>query len=185
MSDVVKRPVGRPRKAAGAERELKHEPKQSLKMRAAPNWVSLDPNDTDTPDKLHIPPHLCPPGMALQWVTDSVHGQPFSQHRAGFEKKGWTPVHQSDFDGQLDGMFMPKGADGEIRMTGMALMARPKELNDKAKRAERRAALEQVSIKEQALRGGDLPVSLDSQHPSAINSNRINKSIERIAIPED
>lgn len=180
MSDGVKK-RGRPR----IDRESKHEPKQSLKMRAKPNWEDIDPTESDTPDKLHIPPHMCPPGMALQWVTESVLGQPFPQHRAGFEKKGWTPVHQEDFDGQLDGMFMPKGADGEIKMTGLTLMARPKELNDRAKKAERRAAQEQVQIKEQSLRGGDVGTSLDSQHPSAINTNRINKSIERIAIPED
>lgn len=182
MSDLSKPKRGRP---AAVEREPKHESKPSLKMRAKPNWEDIDPSDTDTPDKLHIPPHMVPEGMSLQWVTDSVLGQPFPQHRAGFEKKGWTPVHQEDFDGQLDGMFMPKGTDGEIKMTGMTLMARPKELTDRAKRKDLRDAREQVAVKEQALRGGDLPVSLDTQHPSALGSNRINKSIERIQIPED
>lgn len=182
MTDLSKPKRGRP---AAVEREQKHEPKPSLKMRAKPNWEGIDVTEADTPDKLHIPHHMVPQGMSLQWVTDTVLGQPFSQHRAGFEKKGWTPVHQQDFDGQLDGMFMPKGVDGEIRMTGMTLMARPKELTDRAKKKDRREALEQVAIKEQSLRGGDLQTTLDSQHPSAINSNRINKSIERIQIPED
>lgn len=182
MTDLSKPKRGRP---AAVEREEKHESKPSLKMRAKPNWTDIDPTDTDSPDKLHIPANMVPPGMSLQWVTDTVLGQPFPQHRAGFEKKGWTPVHQEDFDGQLDGMFMPKGTDGEIKMTGMTLMARPKELTDLARKRDRREALEQVAIKEQSLKGGDIRVSLDSQHPSAVGFNKINKSIERIQIPED
>jgi hypothetical protein len=175
----------RAKKPAGVERDAKHEIKSSLKMRARPNWEDVDPDALESPDRLHIDPRLIPPGMAAQWVTDSIYGQPQPQHRAGFEKRGWTPVHQEDFDGQFDGMFMPKGADGEIKLDGLVLMMRPKEMNDRAKRAERRAAREQVAIKEQALRGGDVNVTLDGQHPSAVGSNKLNKSYERIAIPED
>jgi hypothetical protein len=46
-------------------------------------------------------------------------------------------------------------------------------------------AREQVAIKEAALRYGDLPIALDARHPSAVNSNRINKSFERVEVPED
>ncbi len=183
--EVVKPRRGRPPKNPGVEREPKHDARPSLKMRAKPNWETVDPTESDSPDKLHIPPHLIPEGMAALWVTDSIFGQAQPQHRASFEKKGWTPVHQDDFDGQFDGMFMPKGAQGEIKMEGLTLMMRPKHLSDKAARADKRAAQEQVMVKEQALKGGDLPVSLDSTHPSAVGFNRINKSIERIAIPED
>jgi hypothetical protein len=60
------------------------------------------------------------------------------------------------------------------------------ELSLRAKKRDRRASLEQVAIKEQALRGGDLSgISLDTTHETALRSNRINKSVERIAIPED
>lgn len=181
MTDEVRK-RGRPRKNTTIERDVKHEPKASLKMRAAPNWETIDPSDSESPDRLHIPPHMCPPGMALQWVTESVLGQPFPQHRSSFERKGWTPVHQDDFDGQLDGMFMPKGSGGEIKTTGLVLMARPKELNVRAKRLEERQAREQVQVKEQAWRAGEIGTSLDSQHSTAINSNRINKSVERLPI---
>jgi len=181
MTEVVKPKRGRP----PLDREVKHQPKPSLKMRSKPNWEQMDPNASDSPDKFHIDPSLIPPGMAAQWVTDSVLGKPMPQHRAVFEKAGWTSSHQDDFDGQLNGLFMPRDADGEIRQEGTVLMMRPKELSDRAKAIDMRNAREQVQIKEQALRGGDLNTSLDSQHPSAINSNRINKSYERIAIPED
>lgn len=180
--------MGRPPKAAGVEREASHEEVARPKMRMKPNWETMNPEeDTDTPDRLRIPRDQIPEGMDLQWVTDSIYGQPQPQRRAEFEKKGWTPVYQEDFDGRYDGRFMPKGKDGEINVDGAVLMARPLELSLRAKQKDRRAALEQVAIKEQALRGGDLGTSLDTSDPSAVNLNRngIKKTIERISIPEE
>lgn len=194
MTDEIiplKRGRGRPRKnpettttsapvANAAPSLTKH------RMKAKPNWEDIDMSFTDdSPDRLRIDPSLVPTGMSLQWVTDSVYGQGVPQHRAEFEKRGWTPVHQEDFDRILDGMFMPRGAAGEIMVDGMVLMARPEELTRKAKMADRRKAQEVIRIKEQALRGGDLNTSLDSQHPSALQTNRITRSMERIEIPKD
>ena len=190
MNDTpVKRPRGRPRKnpAPDLGREPMREPVKTTKynMRAQPNWVDVDPNAVDSPDRLRIDPSLIPDGMSALWVTNTVLGQPVPQHRAEFERKGWTPVHQSDFDGQFDGLFMPKGAEGEINQEGLVLMMRPKEITEKARIADKKKAYDQVRIKEQALTGGDIGVSMDSRHPSAINSNKINRSIERIDIPEN
>jgi hypothetical protein len=183
--EVVRKPRGRPRKDTTIEREPKRESAPSLKMRAKPNWQEIDPSQEDLPDKLHIKAEMIPPGMSALWVTESVFGQPQPQRRATFERKGWTPVHQEDFDGQFDGVFMPKGDDGEIKVDGLVLMMRPKELTDKARLREERAAREQVVIKEQALRGGDLPVSLDATHPSAVGFNKIKKTVERIVAPDE
>jgi hypothetical protein len=180
----VKRGPGRPRKVLAAKPEEPAAPK-TFKMKAKPNWEAFDPTEEDSPDKLHIDPKKVPEGFSLQWVTDSVYGQSMSQHRSGFERKGWTPVHQEDFDGVFDGMFMPKGAPGEIMNEGLVLMARPSELSDRARKIERRAALEQVHIKEQALRGGDIPISLDARHASALQTNKIGKTYERLPIPEE
>ncbi len=184
---IVKRGPGRPRKNPLIEREPKREPvAKSYKMRARPNWENFDASAGDTPDRLRINPDLIPPGMSAQWVTDSVLGQAVPQHRADFERKGWTPVHQDDFDGQFNGMWMQKDAPGEINVEGLVLMMRPKEITDRARKADQRRAYEQVAIKEQSLRGGDLSsVTLDSRHPSAIRSNTINKSMERLVVPED
>jgi hypothetical protein len=173
--------MGRPPKnVAGLS---KAEPKQ-FKMKVKPNWEDMEATDDDTPDRLRINPNLVPEGMSLQWVTDSVLGQATPQHRADFEKRGWTPIHQEDFNGVYDGMFMPKGASGEINVEGLVLMARPTQLSEKAHNLDRRRANEQVHIKEASLRGGDLPIGLDSQHPSALRTNRINKTVERISIPD-
>lgn len=187
----IKRPRGRPRKTT-TEREPMRESTRSetaatrYKMRANPNWETVDPMAENTPDRLKIPPHLIPDGLVAQWVTDSVYGQPVPQHRAEFERGGWTPVHQDDFDGQFDGMFMPKGKQGEILVDGLVLCVRPKELNARAKRKNDRMAREQVAIKEAALRGGDLPgVSLDPSHPSAVRFNQVNKSLAQVVIEPD
>lgn len=183
---VVKRGPGRPRKNPSVEREAVREPVSSkqYKMRAAPNWETVDPNSTDSPDRLRINPDLIPSGMSAMWVTDTVLGQGVPQHRSEFERKGWTPVHQDDFEGQFNGMFMPKGADGEINVEGLVLMMRPKEMTAKAEKADKRKAYEQVAIKEQALTGGDMPISLDPRHRSATDTNRIRRSVERIEIPD-
>lgn len=179
----VKRGPGRPpgSKNKPAESTVKY------KMKAKPNWdeADIDGLEDESPDRLAVDPAIVPEGMSLQWVTDSVYGQAVPQHRARFEKRGWTPVHQEDFDGVFDGLFMPKGADGEIKVDGMVLMARPEEMTRKAMLGDRRKARDVIRIKEQALRGGDINTSLDSQHPSALSTNRINRTMERIHVPTD
>lgn len=182
---ITKRGRGRPR-LTEEQRELKRQGlRQPLKMKARPNWETIDAEAKDSPDRLHIDPNLIPEGMSAQWVTSSVFGQDMSQHRSKFEARGWTPVHQEDFDGQFDGMFMPKGAQGEITVDGLVLMMRPKQMTDRAHHNNKVKALQQVAIKEQALRGGDINIGLDSQHPSALKVNRVNKTMERIVVPED
>ncbi len=181
----VKRGPGRPRKNPEPKVEAKQEPKATPKMRAQPNWATIEPTSEDTPDKFHIPKDMFPEGMDLLWVRVESFGQPDPHWRAGREKQGWTPVHQEDFDGRFDGMWMKRGDPSEINLYGLVLMARPLEFSIKARQRDKRAAREQVAIKEASWRFGDLPVTLDSKHPSAINTNRINKSYERIEIPEE
>lgn len=172
-----------------ADREpMREEPREPKRwaMKAQPNWEGVDPNADDSPDRLRIAPDMIPEGLSFMWVTNTVYGQDMSQHRATFEKRGWTPVHQEDFDRRFDGMFMPRGAQGEISVDGLVLMARPKEMSDRAALNERRKAAEVIHIKEQQFKGGDLAgVSLDTQHKTALNYNRISKSVERIEIPTD
>lgn len=186
MSDttVIKRGPGRPPKV----KPEGEEPKKEFTFKVKPNWDDEDfyvPDD-ESPDRLRIPPEMIPDGYVLQWVTDSVYGQPTPQRRAMFERGGWTQVYQSDFDGRFDGMFMAKGQDAPIVVDGVALMYRLKEHNDIAKRRQMREAREPIDIKERAIRGGDLPgVTLDAQHKTAIQSNKVGRSYERIDVPKD
>ena len=81
---------------------------------------------------------------------------------------------------------MPKGTKSgvEISQGGLVLMARPMELSKQSRAHEYSRARQQVRIKEQQITGGDLNTSLDSRHPSALRFNKIEKSMERIPVPE-
>lgn len=178
--EVAKRGPGRPKKEEAAPA------KPGFTFKAKPNWEDINPELENSPDRLRIPAEMIPEGYSLQWVVDSVLGQDMGQQRSVFEQGGWTPTHQSDFDGRFDGMFMQRGKEGEIKYEGLVLMYRPIEITQKVQAEERRRAREQIEIKERALRGGELPnVSLDAQHKSALQTNKIGKSYERIAVPKD
>lgn len=185
-------PKGKPRKpktdsAPTETREpLKARPKVDMrhKMKARPNWDDYVVADA-AENELHIARDSFPDGMDLQWVADTCLGQPLSKERAGFERKGWTPVHQADFDGLYDGRWMAKGADGEINFKGLVLMARPLEYSVMAKRQEARKAGQQVSIKEAALMGGAMPGVMGADHKSALGFNKVSKTVERIDIPKE
>lgn len=169
----------------GKPRTRQTPPTRKWTMKAGARWEGANVDEEVGEDRLAISKDLIPDGMSLQWVTDSVLGQPQPQRRAQFERRGWTPVHPQDFDARFDGKFTPLGSVDEINVEGLVLMARPTEFTDKARKQERARAVEQVRIKEQALRGGDLPVTLDAGHPSAIRTNMINRTLERVSIPTD
>lgn len=174
-------PVATAQKQWAAEK-VKSDPRH--KMKARPNWDDYETGDSPE-NELHIPQDQFPDGMDLQWVAVSVLGQPLTKERGQFERKGWTPVHQSDFDGLFNGRWMKKGEEGEINFKGLVLMARPLEYSLRAKQVEAKRAREQVAVKEAALKGGDMPITLDPAHPSALRSNVVNRTFERITIPND
>lgn len=129
----------------------------------------------------YVPPEIIPDGIEYQWVNDTVHGEKQAT-RFDYERTGWMPV-PADRPGH-EGRWMASGSKGEIIYKGMVLMERPKYMSDRARAKELRAAREQVFIKEAQLKGGDIKgVSLDTQHPRAIATNRISKSYE--PIPKD
>jgi hypothetical protein len=154
------------------------------------------PGDDDGNDRLRIPRNEYPEGFDLQFVTTKVFGQPVPTHRASFERKGWEPVHASDFQGQFDGRFLPEGHQGEIEVDGLVLMARPQSWSDQAKRRDQQDANDKIAIKERQIHGGDLPqgtsrtsrnvrVTLDTHHPTAVRGNTIRKEISTIAVPDN
>jgi hypothetical protein len=202
---TVKKPTGWPRGKPRGKRPTKEEVKQAAdraaqravppknpllaKMKSRPNWESEDfiGVDQDNVDRLRIPPQIIDSlwrdGIALQWVTKSVRGQETPQELSKMTKGGWTPVHQSDFDGVLDGMFMPKGVDEQIIVEDCLLVARPTELQKKARAAEGREARRPLQVVDEQL-GHGIPGVTGSGHPTALRGNMINRTIERIEIPE-
>lgn len=133
-------------------------------------------------DRLKIPGDVIPEGMDYQWVTLSIFGKAMPQRVAEFQRSGWRPVMAA----RHDGMFMEKGNQGAIEVDGMGLFERPLKFSQIARQRDQRKAREQVDIRERQLRGGDVPgVGFDTQHPSAKRATRVNKTYERIPVPEE
>jgi hypothetical protein len=158
------------------------------KMKARPNWESDDfvGVNGDGVDRLNIPKEIIDSlwrdGIALQWVTKSVRGMDTPQQLSAMTKGGWTPVYQSDFDSILDGLFLSKGIDEAITVEDCLLVARPAEIQKKARLAMNRSANHPMQVTEEQI-GHGIPGVTGSGHKSVRNT--INKSIERIEIPED
>ena len=133
-------------------------------------------------DRLQIDQSIIPDGMTYQWITHSVFGQDIPTRRSRFMRQHWVPVMAE----RHDGLFMPKGYKGQIEIDGLGLYERPKKITKMARDYEYQKATGQVRIKEQQLIGGHIEgVTLDTQHPSALRSNTVNRTIERISIPKD
>lgn len=169
------------------------QPLQAQPKRSGSRWQmkagrwdddALDLGGDEGVNALDIPKELHPDGITLQWVTRSVYGQEQTQHRAGFERTGWLQVYPEDFDGAFDGMFAPRGSKEPINKDGLDLVAKPTEMVEKSRRIEKRKAREQVSIKEQALYGGEMN-AMGADHESARKFNHIRKTVERISVPEE
>ena len=188
-------PKGKPRgprakaspEAVKAAADRAERPSMMSKMKARPNWDSDDfvGVGLDNVDRLRIPDELVQSlhrdGIALQWVTRSVRGQETPQELSKMTRGGWTPVHQSDFDGLLDGLFMPKGQDDAIGVDDCLLVARPVAIHQKAQIQQSREANSRLRIIEEQL-GHGIPNVTGSAHPTVRNS--IKKSVERIEVPE-
>jgi hypothetical protein len=138
--------------------------------------------------RMHISRSEWPDGSSLQWVTKSVYGQEQPSHTAGFYRRGWEPVWGEDFGHRFAGRWTPVGHQGPIEVDGMILCARDARWSEKAKQDDMRKAQGALAVKEAQLRGGQIEgVGMDggSRHPSALASNKIKKSYERLQVPQD
>lgn len=145
-----------------------------------PKAVRIDPERQsqieEETDMLYVPPEVIPDGMRYNWKTLSVYGQQQNRRFGRFQTTGWEPVPAS----RHPGLFTPKDYEGFIEYDGLVLMEKPEELCRQTEAREFLKARGQVQTKEQQLRGGDIRgVGFDTQHQSALKSNKINKSYER------
>jgi hypothetical protein len=180
LETPIKRKAGRPK---GAKNKPKTEPDMREPMREAlrDDKAFIYKPDEEI-DRLRVPKEMIPDGMEYLWVTSSIYGQPQPQRLARFQKQGWVPVPAS----RHDGLFMPKGWQGAIEIDGLVLHERSKKISDMARAHEINKARNQLRTKEMQLLGGGMDgVTLDTQHPTALRTNRINKSYEKIEIPEE
>lgn len=134
-------------------------------------------------DKFHIPPHLIPDGVSLQWITHENAGKPEIQRVQSFIANGWEPVPADWFPG----MFLPDGSNEHILVEGLGLYWRPMELTEQARAEEQEAAYRAVRGNEERMLGGVADaVKFDTQHPTARRVTSLHKTKERyIPIPDD
>lgn len=139
-------PAGKPRKVA-ATRTVENTPA------AAPvrdRVRSRKHQGGQLNDQFAISPEMIPPGLSLEWKTETVFGKDNYQYFQFMREQGWEPALAKDFPG-----FMPASTDPQspVRRSGMILMERPIELTREAMRDDRRAALAAVQAKEEQVRG--------------------------------
>lgn len=176
--EPVKRKRGRPKGSGKKQQAAMREPLREA-IRDDDTAFTYKPEEEGS--RLGIAKEHIPDGMEYLWVTASVYGQPQPQRLARFQRQGWAPVPAS----RHDGMFMPKGWQGYIEVDGLILHERSKKICDMARAHERKKAIQQRQTKEAQLLGGDVGSTLDSRHPSALRNNKINRTYERLEIPEE
>ena len=155
----------------------------------APSPVRIDPPKKtaiqakyeEEADMLFIPPEIIPDGMRDNWKTVSVLGQQQARRYGRLEMTGWSPVPAE----RHPGLFTPTGYKGNIEYDGLVLMEKSEEACRQVEAREYIKANEQVRAKEQQIRGGDVRgVAFDSKHRSALQSNKVGKSYEKLEVPE-
>jgi hypothetical protein len=93
---------------------------------------------------------------------------------------GWKTVPAS----RHDGVWMPKGYEGEINVDGLVLCETPIEFVNRRKHNEKQRAAEQVWVRERAMQSGEaVDVAFDSTSDKGRKANRIGKTYEQIPVP--
>lgn len=116
----------------------------------------------------------------LQWVTDSILGQPAQQKRMSYEQNGWEAVTPDMFGGVFDGMYTRKGHTGEIEYEGLILMYRPMELTQEAQAEEAAARIGAMEAQRSMVLNGNIPGlgnGMESMHPTAANKQTFSRTV--------
>jgi hypothetical protein len=122
----------------------------------------------------------------FQWVPTGILGKDEPRFLSTAEANHWRVVHSQDFSGWGDGQFdCKKGQDVPVTRENLVLVARPIEYSIKARKEDMRKAQEQANLKTSALMSGQMPGVTGASHKSALNANKISKSWERVAVPND
>lgn len=176
------RPRGSGRKQT-ADREGMHQGrKPDDRLLITRNGQTYEYVGDDETDRLHVPAHMIPQGMVYLWVTDSILGQPMQNWRSRRARTGWNPVPAS----RHDGLWMPKGHQGEINVDGLVLCEKPIEFVERDRIKDKRNAAEQVYIRERAMMSGDAVaenVGFDSRSDKGRKANRVGKNYEAVPVP--
>lgn len=122
--------------------------------------------------------HLEPDGWTYQWHTWSVYEARQTTNMMASEDRGWQPVPRSHHP-----QLMPRDSDSDVIIRkGAILMMMPTEIVEEYKRAEAKAARDQIRWKEQQIAGtpeGTLPRGEDAR-----TRPKINKGYEPMPVPD-
>ena len=128
-------------------------------------------------------------GCDVQWVVDSVLGQPAVARRQAFEVNAWEPVTPDMFDGAFEGMFTRKGHQGEIHFEGLVLMYRPMELTLEAREEDKAAQLGALAAQRSMVMNGIIPGlgnGMDAMHPTAAPKQTFRREVRApMDVPKD
>jgi hypothetical protein len=114
-------------------------------------------------------------GLAFKWVRSHVYGYHDVKNLAMHKRNLWTPVEKGDFP-EIE----------NVEQDGLILMARPKHIDDKARRLEEAESVAPVHImKTRAGEGVDVSMPGGGSHSSARSYNKMNRTYERMEIPDD
>lgn len=101
-------------------------------------------------DPFHIPSEIIPDGWSYQWNVVSVTGNAdiCLDQGLGMYENGWRPVPAE----RHPGLFVARGARGEIVRGGQRLEERPIDLTKDAQREQKRDAQRLISDRNDALK---------------------------------
>lgn len=167
------------RQTAARQTEVRGEGETAKKVRLRKNQAMKSQTDLPEDIKRVLNEDF---GVDLQWVTDSVLGQPTPGNRNRYEINAWEAVTPDMFDGILDGVFTRKGHKGEITYEGLVLMWRPMELTQESRSEERSAQMGAIEAQARMLKNGELPGNFapgfEPQHHTALAKNQVRRSMD-------
>jgi hypothetical protein len=114
-------------------------------------------------------------GLDFKWMRESIFGWRDDKNIARHMKNGWTPVEPGDLEGIEN-----------VREGGLQLVARPKQISDKARAIQEAEAVQPVHVmRARAGEGIDVSMPGGGEHSTARSYNKIKVSREGIQVPDD
>lgn len=138
-----------------------------------------DDGSLDRTDHFWFDRGIIPSGWDYQWKRFSVYGEEDPSYAVNLQMAGWTPVPAARHP-----EMMPTGYKGQtIERKGQRLMEMPLSVVDRRRIMDRRAALEQVRVKETQLASAPPGTFERGSHPGA--PVRIGKQYAPLVVPGD
>ena len=134
-------------------------------------------------------------GWKLTWCAETLNEAGGKEHvyQQGMAQRlanGFTVCLNSDFapegqtHGPLAGYSDTTGKDDPIKRGGLVLMACPVEIAAEAAKMDKIEAMQAIAGTERFRLEGVPGVTMGRNHPSALATNKIERSFERIKVPD-